>query len=81
VTRDNGVVPSMSVTWRRLGHLVASWFDDGERDTARAQDASFGADARRAGISRLQAAFRSPPPPQLRSDEDWLPRTRAIVSQ
>jgi multidrug resistance efflux pump len=81
VTRDNGVVPSMSVTWRRLGHLVASWFDDDERDTARAQDASFGADARRAGISQLQAAFRSPPPPQLRSDEDWLPRTRAIVSQ
>ena len=81
VTRANGIVPSMSVTWRKVGHFVASWTHDNDGNADTAQDASFGADTRRAGIAQLQAAFRSPPPLALKSDEDWLPRTRALVSQ
>ncbi len=66
VTRDNGIVPSMSVTWRRLGNLVASLMpDSGGVETARNSAPNGSApeeDARRAGIARLEAAFRSPSP-------------------
>jgi multidrug resistance efflux pump len=78
VTRENGVVPSMSVTWRRLEHLVASWHGD---DSLEAPGPSFDAATRRAGVARLQAAFRSPPDPVLQSEEDWLPRLRSVVSR
>ena len=81
VTRDNGMVPSMSVTWRRLGHIVAAWIYDDGGNTGTAQNPSLDAHTRRAGLARLQDAFRSPQPQELTADEDWLPRTRTLVSQ
>jgi hypothetical protein len=68
----------MSVTWRRLEHFVASFGSDRDRNdrTARSPDAA----TRRAGMARLEAAFRSPSQQQL-PDVDWLPKTRAVVSR
>src|ERR1700704_2914682 len=79
VTKDDGIVPSMSVTWRRLETLVTAWSskksplqpsDDDERK-------------RETGFAMLAAAFRSAsqagyqPPDQ----EDWMPGTEAVVSR
>jgi multidrug resistance efflux pump len=81
VTRDNGVVPSMSVTWRRIGDFVASWIHGASRN-AEAAPAAADTKALRAGIAQLKAAFRSPLQQQLpKSDEDWLPQTRSLVSR
>ena len=78
VTRDNAIVPSMSVTWRRLEHFVASWASDRATNdrTARSPDAA----TRRAGMARLEAAFHSPSQQQL-PDDDWLPKTRSVVAR
>ena len=79
VTKDDGIVPSMSVTWRRLETLVTTWSskksplqpsDDDERK-------------HETGFAMLAAAFRSASqagyqPPDL---EDWMPRTEAVVSR
>jgi hypothetical protein len=74
VTRDNGIVPSMSVAWRRLGNFVTSWTEH----TPSADDPA----ARRAGIARLEAAFRSPSQAHgLEPDVDWLPSARSYVSR
>jgi multidrug resistance efflux pump len=81
VTRDNGVVPSMSVTWRRLGHFVASWIHDSPRNIDTAQTPSLDAEADRAGTARQRPAFAPSAPEQLRSEEDRLPGTRTLVSQ
>jgi multidrug resistance efflux pump len=73
VTRDNGVVPSMSVSWRRLGTLLAYWLGSDRTVT----------DAERLDATRrLTALMRSPPKqdPML-LDPDWQPRSRAIVSR
>jgi hypothetical protein len=79
VTKDDGIVPSMSVTWRRLETLVTSWGDkkgpvlpneDNER-------------RRETGFAILAAAFRSAPQAagQLPNLKDWMQRTAAVVSQ
>ena len=79
VTKDDGIVPSMSVTWRRFETLMTSWSskkmplqptDDTERK-------------RETGFAMLAAVFRSATrpgyqPPEL---EDWMPRTDAVVSR
>jgi multidrug resistance efflux pump len=87
VTRDNGVVPSMSVTWRRLGHFVASWIHEDGRNSETAENAdaaqnarSDADDTRRAGMARLQAAFSSSQPQQLTANEE-SPGTHTLVSQ
>ena len=79
VTRENGVVPSMSVTWRRLQHSVAFWQFNESRD-AEAQAPSFDTTTRRAGVALLQAAFQSPQVPTL-TEDDWMPRARSLVSR
>jgi hypothetical protein len=91
VTRENGVVPSMSVTWHRLGHFVASWIgeDAGKTNTAKtdaantdtAQNLSLDADTRRAGIARLQDVFRASEPQKPKADADRSPETRILVSR
>jgi multidrug resistance efflux pump len=79
VTKDDGIVPSMSVTWRRLETLVTSWGDkkgpllpneDNER-------------RRETGFAILAAAFRSAPQAAGQSPnlEDWMQRTAAVVSR
>jgi len=79
VTKDDGIVPSMSVTWRRFETLMTSWSntktplqpsDDNERK-------------RETGYATLAAAFRAAQqagyqPPDL---ADWLPRTDSLVSR
>ena len=73
VTRDNGIVPSMSVSWHRLGNFLASWTGPERSPTdAEWHDATM----------RLKAGLQSPlehgaPAP----DPDWLPRSRAFVSR
>ena len=81
VTRDNGVVPSMSVTWRRLGHFVASWIPDSPRNIDTAQTPSLDADARRPGTAHLRPAFAPSPPEKPRSEEDRPTGTRTLVSR
>ena len=81
VTRENGVVPSMSVTWRRLQHFVASWQSNASRNAEAAQAPSFDATTRQAGVARLQAGFQSPREPALQTEEDWMPRARSFVSR
>jgi multidrug resistance efflux pump len=78
VTKNDGIVPSMSVTWRRLETLVTSW---GSNKTP-VQPAS-DVKRRETGIAVLAAAFHSDPQaaqrfPQL---DEWLPRTDTVVSR
>jgi multidrug resistance efflux pump len=79
VTKEDSMVPSMSVTWRRLETLVTSWSnrktplqpgDDNERK-------------RETGYATLAAAFRATSPGGAQSADlrDWLPRTDAVVSR
>ena len=58
VTRDNGVVPSMSVAWREIGSLLTSWSGHDEGQTSRA-GVTADPDTRRAGLAKLQSALRS----------------------
>jgi hypothetical protein len=81
VTRDNGVVPSMSVTWRRLGHLVASWIPDSPRNIDTAQTPTLDANARRPGTAHLRPAFAPSSPEEPRSERDRLTGTRTLVSR
>lgn len=70
VTRENGMVPSMSVTWRHVANLMAAWTGY-DRDASKAADTA----AYREGVSRLQSAFRAPmPQPQPQQSEQWLAR-------
>jgi multidrug resistance efflux pump len=79
VTKEDGIVPSMSVTWRRFETLVTSWSnqktplepsDDNERKLE-------------TGYATLAAAFRAASQGVSQSAylEDWLPRTDAVVSR
>ncbi len=79
VTKDDGIVPSMSVTWRRLETFMTSWSDnksplqpDDRNETKRETGRSMPASAFR---SASQAARQSP------DLEDWAPRTDAVVSR
>jgi len=79
VTKDDGIVPSMSVTWRRLETLVTSWSD--KKDPLQPNDRN---DARReTGRSMLASAFRSASQAARQSPDlgDWAPRTDAVVSR
>ncbi|MDI3562378.1 HlyD family efflux transporter periplasmic adaptor subunit [Bradyrhizobium sp. Arg816] len=81
VTRENGVVPSMSVTWHRLGHSVASWIRDDADNTDTAKNVSLDADTRRAGVARLHDAFRASKPQEPMADDDGAPGIRNLVSR
>ena len=79
VTKDDGIVPSMSVTWRRFETLMTSWSnkegplqpDDGNERR------------RETGLAMLVAAFRSASQAVYQSTEleDWMPHTDAVVSR
>jgi hypothetical protein len=73
VTRDNGVVPSMSVTWREIGNLLTSWsgHGDGTTETTAAPPSP---GIRQVGLAKLQSALRSSAA-HLTADLEgrWLP--------
>lgn len=79
VTKDNGIVPSMSVTWRRVETLLTSW--TGKNNPFQPNDNH--EKVLEAGVAALASALRSapqggPPNPVL---EHWVPRTEAAVSR
>jgi len=57
VTRDNGFVPSMSVTWKQVGNLFAAWTGPGGSQNASAA-AVPDAGVRQTGLTKLQDEFR-----------------------
>jgi len=79
VTKEDGIIPSMSVTWRRLETLMTSWsnkkgpLEPNEGDERR----------RETGCAMLTAAFRSAAQAEHQSSEldDWMPRTDAVVAR
>jgi hypothetical protein len=79
VTKDDGIIPSMSVTWHRLETLVTSWsnkkgpLQPNEGDERR----------REAGFAMLAAAFRSSSQAVHPSSalKDWMSQTDAVVSR
>jgi hypothetical protein len=79
VTRDHGIVPSMSVTWRHLGNLVAAWTGYGrEAPAATAADSA----TYREGITKLQSAFKtSAPRPSTQAREEWMTPAAAVSSR
>jgi len=79
VTRDNGFVPSMSVTWRRLENLIAG-LTGGDTGTVVASPAPVPDDAiRQSGLAQLAAAmYAAPGPIPLVADDDWRQRPQAV---
>jgi multidrug resistance efflux pump len=79
VTKEDGMVPSMSVTWRRFQTLVTSWSDkETPLQPSHDNERKLGT-----GYAMLAAAFRAAPQGGSQSAdlEDWLPRTDAVVSR
>jgi hypothetical protein len=80
VTKDDGIVPSMSVTWRRVETLITSWSNRGS-PLQRIDDHN--ERTRETGFAILAAAFRSAPHslPQPPDPKDWTLRTDAVVAR
>jgi hypothetical protein len=66
VTKNNAIVPSMSVTWSRLEKLVASWSDQ----KAAAQPAQIAGQRHESVPATLPAAFGSGQKPEAPADMD-----------
>ncbi|MEA2796567.1 MAG: hypothetical protein QOI87_3947 [Bradyrhizobium sp.] len=79
VTKDDGIVPSMSVTWHRFATLVSSW----SNKKAPVQPNEGNQRKREAGLAMLAAAFGSASYAMYPSSglEDWMPHTGAVVSR
>ncbi len=79
VTKDDGIVPSMSVTWRRFETLVTSW----SNSKGPLQPKEDNERKREAGFAMLAAAFRSASQAVRQSAglKDWMPHTDAVVSR
>lgn len=73
VTRENGIVPSMSVSWRRLGNLIAQ-LTGSDRSATEAE--------RLDATDRLKTALRSSDQKAAGTpDQDWLARSGAFVTR
>jgi len=70
VTKDNGIVPSMSVTWSKLERLVTSWGGEKANDEAVIQRAGMTGQRHEAGPGTLSAAFRFGRKPKPEADTD-----------
>ena len=80
VTKDDGIVPSMSVTWRHLETLVTSW----STKIGPLQPDEGNERKRETGFAMLAAAFRSPSQAVRQSIaelKDWMPHTDTVVSR
>lgn len=78
VTKDNGIIPSMSVAWRRLETFMTSWGNNIVSGTS-----NDGERKREAGFALLAAAFRSAAPEARQSPDlkDWMGRRDDVVSR
>src|ERR1700716_866554 len=80
VTKDDGIIPSMSVTWRRFETLMTSWSNKkGPLPPDEGNETK-----RETGFAMLAAAFRSAAQavPQSTADlEGWMPRMDSVVSR
>jgi multidrug resistance efflux pump len=81
VTKENAIVPSMSVTWRRFETLVTSWSD--KKGPPQPNEGNDNKRRLETGFAMLAAAFRSAPQVARQSPEwgDWLQRMDAVVSR
>jgi HlyD family secretion protein len=81
VTKENGIVPSMSVIWRRFETLVTSWSN--KKDPPQPNEGNDNKRRLETGFAMLAAAFRSAPQVARQSPEwgDWLQRMDAVVSR
>jgi multidrug resistance efflux pump len=77
VTKDNAIVPSMSVTWRRLETMLTSW--TGKNNPVQPNGGN--ENKREVGIAVLASALRSTQGAVQTSLRDWMPRTDAVVSR
>jgi multidrug resistance efflux pump len=79
VTKDDGIIPSMSVTWRRFETLMTSW----SNKKAPLQPDDGNQRSRETGFALLAAAFRSASQAVSQSPEleDWMPQTDSVVSR
>jgi hypothetical protein len=78
VTKDNAMIPSMSVAWRRLETFMTSW---GSNNPAKASNDGEG--KREAGVGILAAAIRSVAPEARQSPDlkDWTGPRDDVVSR
>ena len=78
VTKDNGFVPSMSVSWARLGTLLTAW----SNKTPPQLDSAYQT-TRETGIAVLGSALRSTEQGRFRSPGpvNWLQRSDDVVSR
>jgi hypothetical protein len=79
VTKDDGIVPSMSVTWRRFETLITSWGN--KKGPVQAEGGN--ERKREAGFAMLVAAFHSASQAVYQSSDlqDWMPHTDVVVSR
>ncbi len=79
VTKDDGIIPSMSVTWRRVETLVTSW----SNKKGPLQPIEGDERKRETGFAILAAAFHSASEAVRQSAElkDWMPHPDAVVSR
>jgi multidrug resistance efflux pump len=79
VTKDDGIIPSVSVTWRRLETLVTSW----SNKKGPLQPNEGDERQRETGFAMLAAAFHSASEAVRQSAElkDWMPHPDAVVSR
>ena len=77
VTKDNGIIPSMSVAWRRIETFMTSWSNNIYTKASNVDERK-----REAGFAILAAAFLSlaeaPHSPELK---DWMGRRDDVVSR
>src|ERR1700694_2442333 len=79
VTKDDGIIPSVSVTWRRLETLMTSW----SNKKGPLQPNEGDERQRETGFAMLAGAFHSASDAVRQSAEltYWMPRTDAVVSR
>ena len=79
VTKDDGIVPSISVTWHRAETLITSW-SNRKSPFQRVGDRNEG--RRKTGFAMLAAAFRSASQPRSEAPDpnDWPSRADTVVA-
>jgi multidrug resistance efflux pump len=73
VTRDSGVVPSVSVSWRNIEHKIMTWWGGGPGDAvAETQADKGGRKALAAAMGQTSSGQAARPSPEAGSTTNWL---------